>query len=166
MVDAGLLLDEQVELLNGELVCMAAKGPLHVYIAAALHERLLRALPPGWHARKEDPVVAGPTSAPEPDVTVVRGTRKEFRGRLPTGLECALAIEVSVSTLESDRAKLAIYALGGVPEVWILDVEARRLERYADPRNGVYASERVLIDGEDIAVPVIGERWAVASLFD
>jgi Uma2 family endonuclease len=166
MVDAGLLSDAHVELLEGELVRMTAKGPLHVYIAGAIHERLLRALPNGWTANKEDPVKAEATSAPEPDVSIIRGTRRELRGRLPTGRDCVLAIEVAVSTLESDREKLPIYARGSVAEVWILDVERRRLERYAEPREGEYVSQRVLLDGEEIDVPVIGERWTVASLFD
>lgn len=166
MVDAGLLAEQRVELLDGELVCRTAKGPLHVYIAGELHERLGRALPRGWHARKEDPVVTGEANAPEPDVAIVRGSRRDFLKRLPTGAHCVLAIEVSVSTLLSDREKLPVYARGGVPAVWILDVEERRIEQYSEPVDGEYVTRRVLVDGETVDVPVIGERWTVASLFD
>lgn len=166
MVDAGLLSDPRVELLDGELVRMTAKGPFHVYVAAALHRRLDRALPDGWHARKEDPMVTSPNSAPEPDVSVIRGAQAAWRDRLPTGADCALAVEVSVGTLAEDREKLALYARGGVPEVWILDVLGRRVERHADPVHGEYAVRQVFVDGEQIAVPVVGECWAVASFFD
>ena len=164
MVDAGLLADARVELIDGELLYMTAKGPLHVYIASGLHERLLRALPGGWHARKEDPLVTSDTSAPEPDIAVVAGDRGLWRGRLPTGRDCRLAIEVSVSTLEYDRSKLGSYAAGEVAEVWIVDVIGRRLERYAAPDNGEYAIAQVFDEDDAVEVPILGERWSVASL--
>ena len=106
MVEAGLLADRRVELLDGELVCMTAKGPLHVYIAATLHDRFTRALSGDMHARKEDPLVTSATSAPEPDVAIVRGARRDWRDRLPAGSDCLLAVEVSVTTLDTDRSKL------------------------------------------------------------
>lgn len=166
MVAAGLLADARVELLDGELICMTAKGPLHVFIAASLHARLLRASLPGCHVRKEDPVIASESSLPEPDVSLVRGDPSDFRTSLPHGSDCILVVEVSVSTLEADRRKLAVYAAARVPEVWILDVEARHLERYWGPVNGAYAFRQVLLDQETVDVPFIGERWVVGTLFD
>ena len=79
--------------------------------------------------------MGGPTSAPEPDVSIVRGTQRDYLARLPTGADCALAVEVSVSTIVDDRKKLPIYANGGIPEVWILDAVERRLDAF-DPAIG------------------------------
>ena len=47
-------------------------------------------------------------------------------------------------SLEYDPdVKLPIYALHGIPEVWIVDVEEKRVVRYLDPSPGGYKREEV-----------------------
>lgn len=167
MVDSGVLESaEEYELLEGELIRVAAKGPLHALIATRLNRRLERALPEGFHAQKAECVAGDENSLPEPDVAIVRGEVEDYRDRLPEGRDVILAIEVSVSTYERDRAKLPIYARAGVATVWILDVERRRLEVHTDNRGDRFARSWEHVDDEAIEVPVLGERWTVASLID
>ena len=123
MIEAGMLPNaEEYELLDGELIRMAAKGPIHAYITLGLQERLRDCLPGGLHCRPEQTVEADEHNLPEPDIAIVRGRRGDYRDHVPKGTDLVLAIEVSVSTYDKDRAKLPIYARAGVPTVWILDV--------------------------------------------
>jgi Uma2 family endonuclease len=161
------LLDlEGYELLDGDLIVVPAKGPLHRLIASRLEKRLDRRLPQGFHARKEESVAGDRVSLPEPDVAIVRGELEDYRDRLPEGKDVVVAIEVAASTLEKDRNKLPLYARAGVPTVWILAVPERRLEVYTDNRGDRYATSFERSDVEDIEVPVVGERWTIASMID
>jgi Uma2 family endonuclease len=167
MIAAGVLQGaEDYELLDGELIHVTAKGPLHRWIAKSLYDRLLPLLPDTFHVQKEESVRGHEWSLPEPDVAVIRGRARDFRDQLPEGRDVVVAIEVSVTTLAEDRKKLAIYARAGVPAVWILDVMGRTLEIYTDNRGDRYDGRLILTDREAVAMPVIGEHWTVASLID
>ena len=50
-----------------------------------------------------------------------------------------LLVEVSDTTLGYDRdVKLCLYARHGIPEVWLLDVNAGELTVYREPAEGQY----------------------------
>lgn len=52
-----------------------------------------------------------------------------------------LAVEVSDTTLRTDRrVKRPLYARAGIPEYWIVDVEARQVEVHRSPTGDTYAS--------------------------
>lgn len=84
MIDAGILTTEdRVELLEGRLVEMAAVGSRH-YTTIRLSEKVIeRALPPGWHTRPQAPITLE-RSEPEPDLTIVRGTLRDYSARIRT----------------------------------------------------------------------------------
>jgi Uma2 family endonuclease len=53
-----------------------------------------------------------------------------------------LVVEVSDTTLRFDRGtKATLYAQAGVRELWVADVNRRRLHVFTEPRDGVYQSE-------------------------
>lgn len=148
MVDAGILSeDEPVELLHGMLVEKAVKSPAHETVKNRLMRWLVLASPAGSHDVRIEGCIRVPdrTSLPEPDVAVVRSGGDPRRH--PT--TALLNIEVSVSTLRTDtRVKLPLYAAAGVPEYWVVHVEARRLLVFSDPQAGAYTSERAFGDAE------------------
>jgi Uma2 family endonuclease len=54
-------------------------------------------------------------------------------------------IEVAVSSLRTETAiKPALYAAAGVPELWVVDVAARRLIVLREPGPDGYAQETIL----------------------
>ena len=149
MVKLGILAeDERVELLHGVLTAVSPQSEEH----AAVLQRLHRWLAPLVVARAHDVRVQMPlvvpdrTSLPEPDVAVTR--RDDSSLAHPTS--ALLVIEVAVSSLRTDtRIKPPLYAGAAVPELWVVDVDARRVAVFAEPRDeGGYASEsRVGPDG-------------------
>lgn len=153
MVDAGILSeDEPVELIGGELIVVSPQGPRHRALSVRLHQQLERAFGPGFHVQDHSPIDGGPHDMPEPDVAVVRGEVDDFLDHHPTGDDLAVVVEISVTSQALDRAKAAVYARGGVPLYWQLDVPARRLIVYSEPRDGEYRATRVFVEADDVVI--------------
>jgi len=73
-----------------------------------------------------------------------------------------LIVEVSDSSSFHDRErKRSLYARSGIPEYWILDVVASRLEVYRDPGEGGYQA-RLLLEADDSVVPLANSGAAIA----
>jgi len=65
---------------------------------------------------------------------LLRPTADRYRSALPRPANLLLLVEVADTTLGFDRdTKLPLYARHAVPEVWILDLAAERLETYREP---------------------------------
>ena len=64
-----------------------------------------------------------------------------------------LLVEVADTTLAYDRdVKRPLYARAGIPEVWILDLEARHIEVHREPDDDVYRT-RHLAGLDDTVTP-------------
>jgi Uma2 family endonuclease len=58
---------------------------------------------------------------------------------LPAAADVLLIVEVSDSMLEYERdLKIDLYARHGIPEVWLLDVNAIEITVYREPVEGQY----------------------------
>ena len=74
-------------------------------------------------------------------------------------------VEVSDSTLDTDRIKARTYGAAGIPEYWLVNLVERRLERYTTPDAASetgYAALRVLgpDDSATVCIDTI-ERGAI-----
>ncbi len=165
MVAAGVLADgEPVELIEGRLVVVSPQGPPHSSTVGALADRLRRAYEPGHAVREEKPIELS-DGLPEPDVAVVRGQQVDYGKRHPRATDVLLLVEVAVTSQEVDREKTRGYARDGVPEVWLLDVPARRLEVHVDPqRDGSYRVAKILGEQDELSPPGLAIVWKVAEL--
>ena len=151
MIETGVLPEgERIELLDGVLVRtdrrdaggdVTTEGRLHLRVRQDLYDLLLPLVRPhGFHCNTNGPVLIPPRNAPEPDVVVLPGRRREYEV-LPTAADVVAAIEVSWSSLRTDReTKQGRYAAAGVPTYWILNLAARRLIAHTapDPSAGEY----------------------------
>jgi uncharacterized iron-regulated membrane protein len=112
----------------------------------------------GRHARVRvrGPVRLDAACQPEPDITLVRPGR--YEDGHPGAADTLLVVEVVDAT--SDREiKLLLYALAGVPEVWIVDPDADLVEVFAGPRPSGWARISQHRPGETLR-PVGLERAA------
>jgi len=158
LTSAGVLDDPRVELLDGYVIKKMGKIPLHIWTVDAIVEAL-RATLPGWWCRKEDPVQIPDFDEPEPDVSVVRGSRDDYRGRFPGPSDIALLVEVSESTLERDRGqKCLAYARGGIPCYWIVNLIDRQVEVHSSPVADEYQSVQVLRAGQEVQIVIEGSE--------
>jgi Uma2 family endonuclease len=167
MTAAAILDDPRVELIDGYLVKKMGKNPAHVWSVDAIVEAL-KATVPGWWCRQEAPVRIPDFDEPEPDASVVRGSRDDYRDRIPGPEDVALLVEVSESTLDRDQGeKRLAYARGGIPFYWIVNLVDHQVEVYSDPIQGDYRSCQILKPGQDISVVIEGVqvgRIAVADV--
>ena len=133
---------EKCELIRGLIVEKPVINPPHATVVAKLTRRLIRLLGDDRVVRSQSPITLS-DSEPEPDIVVAAGTEDAFAARHPRPKEIFLVVEVSDSSLGYDQTtKLALYAAAKVPVYWIINIPARRLEVYTQPRGGKKPSYR------------------------
>ena len=150
MAKAGILAeDERVELLNGEIFAMAPMGAAHADITYLFDDFFKSSLRGRARVQVQGPLRVDDNTLLFPDLSILR-LRSDYRRHLAEPEDALLLIEVSDSSLRRDReAKLSRYAAAGIPEVWIANVPARRVEAFSDPAEGIYRSRRIVpADGQ------------------
>lgn len=149
MLKVGIIEEgSRVELINGELVEMAAIGPKHYYCVHRLNRLLMAATEPEDILGVQGPVRLSMRNQPEPDLLVAR---VPSTNALPTPADTLLVIEVSDSTRRRDRRdKIPLYAGAGILEAWLVDLVAERIERYTEPVGETYQIVDVGRRGEQI----------------
>ena len=160
---AGTLDDPRVELLDGSVVRKMTQKPPHVWTVEATNDSLSPLLPPGWFIREEKPMRIPDFNEPEPDLSVIRGSRNDYLARHPEPKDVALLVEVADSSLERDRGqKCLAYAKGGIAVYWIVNLVDRHVEVYTNPAPEGYQSRVDFKVGEEI--PVIIEGFEVGRI--
>jgi hypothetical protein len=167
MGEAGILPSgTRVELVEGLLVGKMTKNPPHTVAILLLTRWLGLSVPDGFLVGGEIPVaLPGQRSEPEPDLVILRADLNHLEVRQPTAADVALVIEVSDSSYRYDRrVKARLYASGGVPRLWILDLNGRRLEVHTDPGPEGYGSVALLGEDEEVALVLDGAEAARAKV--
>ncbi len=163
MLETGILAEgEPIELLDGLLVPKdrgeaMTINPLHSLVVSLLLELAQELEPFGCHLKTQSPITIEPEHEPEPDGLIVRGSPRDYLDRHPGPADVSCLVEVSSSSLERDRTtKQRIFAQAGVGQYVILNLDARQVEVYEDPRaaEGRYRSVRILRKGDSVSVQV------------
>lgn len=149
LIRLGAFADQHVELLRGVLVEMTVQEEPHARISAWFHREFVLGLGRGnFEVRGHSSFAATEDSVPEPDVAIYA---MELRTRLPR--HALLLVEVADSSLAKDRKiKTEIYAEAGVPEYWIANVRAHRVEVHTRPGPDGYADVRTYA-GDEVLRP-------------
>lgn len=134
MIETGILTPEdKVELLENYVVLKMPRDPAHDGTIQLVSEALGPAIPRGWRLRVQSTVVLT-DSQPEPDFAVVRGDARAYLARHPAPADVGLIVEVAnTSLLRDQRDKTRIYARGGIPCYWIINLVDRHIEVYTQP---------------------------------
>ncbi|MCA1665831.1 MAG: Uma2 family endonuclease, partial [Thermomicrobia bacterium] len=100
----------------------------------------------------QNPIRLGIRDEPQPDLALLRGAGQG----LADASTVLLVIEVADSSREYDRkTKLPRYATAGIPEAWLVDVDADTIERYTEPREGHYRVAVFAMRGDSLASTVL-----------
>ena len=153
MWEAGILTeDDRVELICGEIIAMAPIGTRHATCVNGLNATLGEGLRRRAVVSVQNPIVLGDDAEPQPDLSVVRPPKQRYADAHPTPADIYLLIEVSDTTIIFDReTKLPLYARAGIPEVWIVDLNGRRVETYRDPTPYGYREPRYAYPGDTVS---------------
>jgi Uma2 family endonuclease len=156
--------DERVELLDGEIVTMSPIGNMHNATVDRANQFFTTRLAGTAQVRTQGSIRLSQYSEPEPDIALLRPRPDFYASAPPTPVEVLLIIEVADSSLASDRnAKLPLYAAAGIIEVWLVDLQHRRITVYREPEQGRYL--QVTVAGPDsvlspIAFPDLAVTYA------
>ena len=152
MLEAGILTeDDRVELICGEIVAMSPIGTRHATCVKGLIQLLTESLGRRILLGVADPITLGDHSEPQPDISLALPPKERYADAHPTPPDIYLLIEVSDTTITYDReVKLPLYARAGVPEVWIVDLNGRRVETYRDPTPYGYRELRYAYPGDTL----------------
>jgi Uma2 family endonuclease len=153
MAEAGILgPDERVELLDGEIIVMAAMGSRHAMSVASLSEWFMLRLAGRALVRCQLPVRLSTGAEPELDLALVRSRVDRYATGHPGPDDVLLVVEVPATSIGFDRDRtLPIYACAGIAEAWLVDRNADRLAAYRDPAPGGYQTVVTVERGAGLA---------------
>jgi Uma2 family endonuclease len=167
MIETGILTaEDKVELLENYVVLKMPRNPPHDGTIQLITETLGRVVPPRWRLRVQLTLVLS-DSQPEPDFTIVRGDARTYLSRHPGPADTGLVIEVAnASLLRDQRDKTRIYARGGIPCYWIVNLVDQRIEVYSQPSGSTpvpaYGSFQTYQPGD--ALPLVLDGNTVGAL--
>ena len=150
LVDEGILDDQPVELLGGEIVVMPPEGEPHAAIGTDAAEYLMLLLGQRAQVRQAKPITLTEfDSEPEPDLAIVRRLGPEYREHHPYAEDVHWLVEYANTSLSKDReAKKRLYAAAGIPEYWVVNLRDLTLLVFRDPDAATYRTEQTLDSGD------------------
>jgi Uma2 family endonuclease len=162
LFELGFFAGRRVQLINGEIIEMAAMNGPHATALSRTGKVLQKVFEYGsaagaYTVRYQLPLSLPNNSEPEPDVAVVAGNDDDYQNAHPS--TAALVVEISDSTLRPDQsAKVALYAAAGIGEYWIVNLKERQLEvrrqptaRAENEAEHFYAQLQIVQEDESIA---------------
>jgi Uma2 family endonuclease len=133
--------DERVELINGEILSMAAIGFRHASYVLRLNSLFSKLLQDKALVSVQNPLRLSDLSEPQPDIALLRPRDDFYETSLPQASDVLLLVEVADSSIDYDRnTKIPLYAQHGIPEVWLVDVEQVMIYVYRYPSATGYGS--------------------------
>jgi Uma2 family endonuclease len=152
MAEVGILPpDERTELINGAILVMPPPGPRHGFVVDSLNEAFVKLVQGKAVVRVQGLVVLHKFAAPMPDIVLLRPRGKAYLEKNPDASDILLLIDVADSSLQQDTTvKLQLYAITGIPEYWVADLQNNRLLVHSKPEKDEYQDVRELRRGDTV----------------
>lgn len=153
LAETGILTeDDSVELIWGEIVEMSPIDVAHASTVNRLVQLLAKELEEQVILSVQNPLQLSDESLPQPDIAMLR-PREDFYGEHHPGPEAVLLlIEVADTSLRYDReAKSVLYAAAGIADYWIVNLAAKHIEVYREPRPDGYRTTTRYMPGESLS---------------
>lgn len=153
LLEAGILSeDDAVELIWGEIVEMSPVNVPHALCVNRLNMVLGTKLANRAIVSVHNPIQLDEYSLPQPDFSLWKLSSEEYRDRLAGPSEVLLVIEVAESSISHDRrAKSKLYGAAGLTDYWIVNIQARQIEVYREPRPDGYRTITFYAPGETLS---------------
>ncbi len=173
LLDADYLEDSHhLELIDGIPVKKMGKNELHTFCTARMLQALAEILRRRAQIRCQDPIRIPPNSQPEPDFAIVKPKQDGYLSGHPQPDDIYLVIEIADSSLQYDRTiKLELYAQGGIPDYWIINLQDKCLEHYSHPYENPtgsfgYTHKHIHFPHESVGIPGLdAESFELAEIF-
>jgi Uma2 family endonuclease len=144
--------DDRVELIDGEVLAMTPIGARHNACVNHGNRALVNACGDDAIVQSQGSVRLDTYSEPEPDLVLLRPRTDFYATHLPGPDDIFLIIEIADSSLDYDRdVKAPMFAMAGIPEYWLADLNANVVWRYWSPERGAYQRVEEYRRGQSIA---------------
>jgi len=161
MVATGAFGDQRVEPVEGSPVKMTPSFLAHGEATAMIAARVYPFYEATARIATDLMVAVSPTTIRAADLAVV--SRTAARDRPVDAADILLLVEIAAFTLAEDLgAKLIDYAAIGVPDYWVVDLDADVVHVMSDPREGRYARRRIVRFGEPVTLPGTDQTIVIA----
>ena len=104
MIEAGILRDRNIQLIDGELVEMSPEGVIHAAYGGSVADYLRQVLVGKAWIREAHPIILA-NSEPEPDIAIVKLPKSKYFQNHPTPQDIFWLIEISDTILAYDLGK-------------------------------------------------------------
>jgi Uma2 family endonuclease len=153
MAEAGVFSeDERVELIDGEIIEMAAIGSRHASCVMRLNYLFSQRIGEQAIVNVQNPVHLSLSSEPQPDVALLRPRADFYAQGHPQPPDVFLIVEVADSSVGFDRElKAPLYARAGIPEMWLANLTDDHVDVYRHPHPSGYQEIRRVQRGQRLA---------------
>jgi Uma2 family endonuclease len=164
MYEAGVFTEgDRYELINGEIREMSPIGIKHAVCVAKTARLFQIKLGDRAFVWTQNPIILRNYSEPQPDLAILKWRNDFYASALPTPEDILLIIEVADSTIAYDRdVKMPLYAVNGIPEMWLFDVNQQIIEGYTQPSSSGYKRMQRYEQGDTLAMnafPELNFNW-------
>ncbi|MFN7760554.1 MAG: Uma2 family endonuclease [Pseudanabaena sp.] len=159
MHEAGVFtVGDRYELINGEIREMSPIGIKHAVCVAKTARLFQIKLGDRAFVWTQNPIILRNYSEPQPDLAILKWRDDFYASALPTPEDILLIIEVADSTIAYDRdVKMPLYAVNGIPEMWLFDVNQQIIEGYTQPSSSGYKRMQRYEQGDTLAMNTFPE---------
>jgi Uma2 family endonuclease len=160
MAEAGVFgEDDRVELLDGEIVQMAAIGSRHAACVSRLNEWF------GEHVREaaivsvQNPLVLSEQIELYPDIALLKRRPDFYSQSHPGPADVLLVVEVADTTGDYDcGVKVPRCARTGIPAVWVVDLRDGAIDIYSQPQGDQYRDHQRVGSGQSLEIPGVSDQ--------
>lgn len=162
--------DDHIELIEGQLIHMAAKGTAHETCNRLLMRELIRLLGDRATLQNQAPITLSNDGEPEPDFAILQNRPDNYFSAHPIPAEVLLVIEIADSSLTYDQTtKVNSYAKENIQDYWIFNLIDVVLEMYSEPYQQSesefgYRVKRIALPNERVKLPQVSELWLDLSI--
>jgi len=159
MYESGVFAEsDRYELINGEIREMSPIGIKHAVCVARTTRYFQIKLGDRAFVWTQNPIILSDYSQPQPDLAILKWRDDFYASALPTPDDILLIIEVADSTIAYDRdVKSPLYAVNGIPEMWLFDVNQQIIEGHSHPSPSGYKRMQRYKQGDTLLINAFPE---------
>ena len=159
MAEAGILDQENgVELIDGVIVEMAPIGRPHGNRVSGVARAFWERVPRNIRVYIGSTIRLNDQTGPQPDIALLTPEASLDEVNVPRAEDILLIVEVSASTLRTDRGEKARrYAQSGIPELWIFVLAEDEVEVSRQPTPEGYGDVQRYRRGDTLTIQALPE---------
>ncbi|MEM6799804.1 MAG: Uma2 family endonuclease [Bacteroidota bacterium] len=157
---------EKIELIRGEIINMSPIGSKHALCVNALALIFISKLSRKIGVSIQNSVRLNSYSEPKPDLAILKAPIYAYGENHPGPKDVYLLIEVADTSLGKDKSlKQKLYAEAGIPEYWVVDIEAECVEVFQDVEKGTYNKSTQFKREDELRFEPLNISFSVRELF-